>query len=49
MSFTNKKDGKATLSGTITVAADGKTRTVVISGMEASGKKISSTAVYDKQ
>ena len=49
MSFTNKKDGKATLTGTITVAADGKSRTVVITGTDASGKKISSTAVYDKQ
>jgi serine/threonine-protein kinase len=31
------------------VSADGKTRTVVISGTDASGKKVSSTAVYNKQ
>ena len=49
LAMTVKKDGKVTMTGTITVAADGKTRTVVISGTDAAGKKISSTAVYDKQ
>jgi len=49
LELTNKKDGKVTLTGKITIAADGKTRTVVISGTDASGKKVSSTAVYDKQ
>jgi len=49
LELTNKKAGKVTMSGTITVAADGKTRTVVISGTDASGKKVSSTAVYNKQ
>jgi hypothetical protein len=49
LALTNKKDGKVTLTGKITVAADGKTRTVVVSGKDANGKKISSTAVYNKQ
>jgi hypothetical protein len=49
LALANKKDGKVTLSGKITLSADGKTRTVVIGGTDASGKKISSTAVYTKQ
>jgi hypothetical protein len=35
-------------SGRIAVAADGKSRTVTISGTDASGKKFSGKAVYDK-
>src|SRR5712672_1617053 len=49
MELTNKKDGKPVVKGKITVSADGKSRTVVVSGTDASGKKITSTAVYDKQ
>jgi hypothetical protein len=49
LSLTNKKDGKVTLSGKITVASDGKSRTVVINGKNADGKKFTSTAVYNKQ
>ena len=44
-----KKGGKITTSGRIVVSPDGKTRTVTSSGTDATGKKISSTAVYDKQ
>src|SRR5437660_2914442 len=40
LELTNKKDGKAIMTGTITVSADGKSRTVVIKGTDASGKKI---------
>jgi hypothetical protein len=47
--LTNKKDGKVTLSGKIVVSADGKTRTVTISGTDAKGKKMTYTTVYDKQ
>src|SRR6516164_9617965 len=47
--FANKKDGKVTLNGKIVVAADGKSRVVTVSGTDPSGKKITSTAVYDKQ
>ncbi len=42
------KDGKLLWSGTITVAKDGKSRTVTIRGTDASGKKFSGKAVYDK-
>lgn len=44
-----KKDGKIVSSGRIVVAADGKSRTVSITATEATGKKMSSTAVYDKE
>lgn len=46
--FTAKKDGKVTLTGRIVVAADGKTRTVHTTS-DVKGKKVSSTAVYEKQ
>lgn len=49
MELTNKKDGKVTASGTIVVSADGKSRTVTVTATDAKGKKMSSTAVYDKQ
>ena len=47
--LTNKKDGKATITGRITVSADGKTRTVTTSGTNAKGEKVKTTAVYEKQ
>jgi hypothetical protein len=31
------------------VAADGKTRTVTLTGTDSKGKKYTGTAVYDKQ
>ena len=49
LTFDNKKDGKVTFSGRITLSADGKTRTVHISGTGSDGKKFESHAVYDKQ
>ena len=49
LDLTNKKGGKVTASGTIVVSADGKTRTVTVTATDAKGKKMSSTAVYDKQ
>ena len=33
----------------ISVAPDGKTRTIVVSGTDAQGNKFSNTGVYDKQ
>jgi hypothetical protein len=42
------KDGKILWSGTITVAKDGKSRTVTIRGTDASGKKFSGKAFYNK-
>ena len=47
--FTNKKGDKVTISGRGVVSADGKTRTVTITGTDSKGKKFTSTAVYDKQ
>ncbi len=49
MELTNKKGGKVTVTGKIVVSADGKTRTVTVSGTDAMGKKVGYTAVYDKQ
>ena len=44
-----KKGGKTTITGRIVVSADDKSRTVTTSGTDAKGKKVSSTAVYDRQ
>jgi hypothetical protein len=49
LAFTANKGGKATTSGRVVVAADGKSRTVTTSGTDAKGNKTSATAVYDKQ
>ena len=49
LTATQKKDGKVTTTARIVLSADGKTRTVAASGTDAKGKKVSSTAVYDKQ
>jgi len=47
--ITTWKDGKMVWSGKITVASDGKSRTVTLNGTDASGKKFSGKAVYDKE
>jgi hypothetical protein len=44
-----KKGGKETFSTRIVVSPDGKTRTATVSGTNASGAKVTSTQVYDKQ
>ena len=49
LAFTNKKGDKVTISGRAVVSADGKTRTVTLTGTDSKGKKYTSTAVYDKQ
>jgi hypothetical protein len=49
LEFTVKKGDKVTTTGRVVVSADGKSRTVTTSGTDAKGKKVSSTAVYDKQ
>jgi hypothetical protein len=46
--ITAMKDGKIGWSGQITVAADGKSRTVTINGTDAQGKKFKGKVVYDK-
>jgi hypothetical protein len=47
--ITTMKGGKVFSNGKSTVSADGKTRTVTVSGTDANGKKFKSKAVYDKQ
>ena len=49
MMLANKKDGKVVVSGRIVISADGKSRTLRVSGTDAAGKKVTSSAVYDKQ
>jgi len=49
LEVTQKKGDKVTTTAKIVLSADGKTRTVTASGTDASGKKVSTTAVYDKQ
>jgi hypothetical protein len=49
MELTGKKGGKVTTTGKIVVSADGKSRTVTVSGTDAMGMKVEYTAVYDKQ
>jgi uncharacterized protein (DUF1501 family) len=48
-SITAMKDGKPSWNGTITVAADGKSRTVTINGADSNGKQFHGKAVYDKE
>jgi len=47
--FIRKQGGKVVLMGSITVAADGLSRTAVTDGVNAAGTKIHTVAVYDKK
>ena len=49
LALTGMKGGKQTLTGRIVVSADAKTRTVTTTSTDASGKKVTNVAVYDKQ
>jgi len=49
LTLTDKKNGKTTITGRVVVSADGKSRTVTVSGTDATGKKFHRTAVSDKQ
>jgi hypothetical protein len=49
MALANKKDGKVVASGRIVISADSKSRTLHLIGTDAAGKKVTSSAVYDKQ
>lgn len=49
LAFTKRKGGKITTAGRIVTSVDGKSRTVTSTSTDASGKKIHSVAVYDKQ
>jgi hypothetical protein len=46
---TATKDGKVVMTGTITVAKDGKSREVTLTGTDAKGKKFTETTYYDKE
>ena len=46
---TTKMNGKVTITGTITVSADGKTRTVVQTGTNSHGHSVNNSHVFDKQ
>ena len=46
--ITARKDGKVLWTGKITVAKDGKSRLVNVSGTDANGKKFKTKAFYDK-
>jgi hypothetical protein len=48
LAVTVKKSGKVIASGRIVVDPDGKTRTVTTTQTGPDGKKVGSTAVYDK-
>jgi hypothetical protein len=45
----SKKGGKVTTTQTSAVSADGKTRTVTTTGMNASGQQVNNVAVYERQ
>jgi hypothetical protein len=49
LAFTKKKGDKVTVSDHGVVSANGKTRTVPLTGTDSTGKKNTSTAVYNKQ
>lgn len=49
IAITVKKGDKVTLTGKMVLSADGKSRTVTLTGTDSSGKKVTSTTVYDKQ
>ena len=49
LNFTVKKSGKVTVTGRVSIAADGKSRTVATSGTDAKGKMFKNVAAYDKQ
>ena len=49
LGLTVKMGGKVTLTGTIVVSADGKSRTVTTTATDSSGKNVTNVAVFDKK
>ncbi len=47
--ITTKRDGKVTVTQTIVVSADGKTRTTTTKGTNAKGQPVDSVSFYEKQ
>jgi len=49
ITISNKKDGKVITTAHSVISADGKTRTVHVTQIDSTGKKLTYTAVYDKE
>jgi len=49
LDMANKKSSKVTTTGHIVVSANGKTRTLHLTGTDSSGKKVSGVSMYEKQ
>ena len=49
LTFNVKKGDKVLTTARIVLSADGKPRTVTTEGTDSAGKKLTATAVYDKQ
>ena len=49
LTMANMQGGKVTSTGRIVVSADGKSRTLSVTGTDPAGKKFSSVAVYNKE
>jgi hypothetical protein len=49
LELTVKKNSKVIMTGRIVLSADGKSRVVTASRIDAAGKKVESTSLYDKQ
>jgi hypothetical protein len=47
--FVLKKDGKDVVTGTRTIAPDGKTMTIASKGINAEGKPVEATMLYDRK
>lgn len=45
----SKKGGKVTLTSRVVISADGKTRTVTQTGVDAEGRKVNNYLVYERQ
>lgn len=44
-----KLDGKVTITQTLVVSVDGKSRTIHTTGTDDKGQPVSATAIYEKQ
>jgi hypothetical protein len=47
--FTQKKDGKVVIVGTIAISTDGRVMTITTQGINAKGQTIDDVSVFDKQ
>ncbi len=47
--FVDRVNGKVTTTTRVTIAADGKTRTNVATGVNAAGQRVNNIIVYERQ